>query len=214
MASPREKTPPSAETLAEEAFVAKAITGDVQALESLLVTRHEQLLRYIERSLPANLQAKVSAEDLLQLTYLQVFKSITSFEPKGPGAFFAWLKTIASRKLIDATRSIKHEKRVGQSPVAGSESQSSYDTFINKVAQTGAGAGTIAMTDELRGAFHVALANLPENYRTVVQLRYLDDLSLEEVAQQLGVTTGAARGLCHRARQAVRDEIQRMSRFI
>lgn len=213
MASPREKTPPSAETLAEEAFVAKAVTGDVQALESLLVTRHEQLLRYIERNLPANLQAKVSAEDLLQLTYLQVFKSITSFEPKGPGAFFAWLKTIASRKLIDATRSIKHEKRVGQAPAGGSESQG-YDNFMNKVAQTGAGAGTIAMTDELRGAFHVALANLPENYRTVVQLRYLDDLSLEEVAQQLGVTTGAARGLCHRARQAVRDEIQRMSRYI
>jgi RNA polymerase sigma-70 factor (ECF subfamily) len=186
----------------------------VPALESLLVSRHDQLLRYIERNLPANLQAKVSAEDLLQMTYLQVFKAIGSFESKGPGAFFAWVKMIANRKLIDAARSNHHEKRARQSPDNGSGSLSSYDNLLNKIAQTGAGAGTVAMTDELRGAFHVALANLPEHYRTIVQLRYLDDLSLEEVAQQLGVTTGAARGLCHRARQAVRDEIQRMSRFI
>ena len=214
MASPREKSPPSAETLAEEALVAKAITGDIPALESLLVARHDQLLRYIQRNLPANLQAKMSAEDLLQSTYLQVFKSITGFESKGPGAFFAWLKTIAKNKLRDATRSIKHEKRAGQPPSPRSGSQSSYDNFINKISQSGAGAGTIAMTDELRGAFHVALANLPENYRTIVQLRYLEDLSLEEVAKRLGITVGAARGLCHRARQAMRDEILRLSRFI
>jgi RNA polymerase sigma-70 factor (ECF subfamily) len=214
MAPPREETPPSADALAEAALLTKAIAGDVSALESLLISRHEQLLRYIERSLPANLQSRVSAEDLLQLTYLQVFKSIQSFEPKGPGAFFAWLKTIASRKLIDATRSNKHERQIGQSPAVGSGSMSSYHNLLSKVAQSGAGAGTIAMADELRGAFHVALANLPENYRVVVQLRYLEGLPLEEVAERLNITTGAARGLCHRARQAVRDEILRMSRFI
>lgn len=215
MASPQEKTPPSAESLAEEALVAKAVAGDAAALESLLVGRHEQLMRYIERSVPASLQAKVSAEDLLQQTYLQAFKSIGSFEPKGPGAFFAWLKTIASRKLIDATRSRGREHLVGQTPATpGSGSQSSYGSLLGKVAESGAGARTTAMNDELRGAFHVALANLQDNYREVVQLRYLDDLSLEEVAERLGITTGAARGLCHRARQALRDEILRLSRFI
>ncbi len=214
MASSRDKTPPSADALAEAALLTKAIGGDIPALESLLVARHEQLLRYIERSLPANLQSKVSAEDLLQLTYLQVFKSIQSFDPRGPGAFFAWLKTIASRKLIDATRSHKHERNVGQAPAVGSGSMSCYHNLLNKVAQSGAGAGTIAMTDELRGAFHIALTNLPKQYRVVVQLRYLEDLPLEEVAERLNITTGAARGLCHRARQAVRDEILRMSRFI
>lgn len=214
MAPPREKTPPSADDLAEAALLTKAVAGDVAALESLLVARHEPLLRYIEQNVPANLQSKESAEDLLQLTYLQAFKSIQSFEPKGPGAFFAWLKTIARHKLIDATRANKHERQIGQSPATGSGSVSSYHNLLEKVAQSGAGAGTLAMADELRGAFHVALDNLPDHYRVVVQLRYLEDLPLEEVAERLNVTTGAARGLCHRARQAVRDEILRLSRFI
>ncbi|TWT96076.1 ECF RNA polymerase sigma-E factor [Botrimarina colliarenosi] len=214
MASPLNESPPPTGP-DEEALVGRAVQGDQAALETLLVGRHDQLLRFIERSVPANLQAKVAADDLLQQTYLQVFKSIGSFESKGPGAFFAWLKTIASRKLIDATRSRGREQLAKQAGApAGSASQSGYQSLMGAVAEGGPGAGTLAMSGELRGAFQVALANLPDNYREIVQLRYLDDLSLEEVAERLSVSTGAARGLCHRARQALRDEIMRLSRFI
>ncbi|MEO0528935.1 MAG: RNA polymerase sigma factor [Planctomycetota bacterium] len=216
MSIPADPASLTSEQQKEAALIAAAVSGDETSLEALLIGRHDQLLRYLERQMPPKLQAKVAAEDLLQLTYLQVFKSIGGFEPKGPGAFYAWLKTIANRKLIDATRQREREQVVGQRPAApsGSQSQSGYKSLLGLVACSKDGPGGEAMAEELRGAFHVALANLPANHREVIRLRYLEDRSIETVAERLKITTGAARGLCHRARQALREEIFRLSRFI
>lgn len=200
----------------EEWLLRDAVGGDELALEELLVSRHEQLLRHIERQMTSQVQARVAAEDIAQQTYLQVFKSIGAFQPRGVGAFYAWLKTVAGRKLIDASRSRGREQLAPKPlPVgADSQGQSGAASLMALLAASNAGPGGEAMVDELRDAFRVALVNLPDNYRKVVQLRYLDDRPLEEVAARLEVTTGAARGLCHRARQALRDEILRLSRYI
>lgn len=216
MAAPADPQPPTEEQQREAEIIPLAVAGDEKALEELLVGRHDQLMRYLERQMSPAVQAKVAPEDILQLTYLQVFKSISGFEPKGPGAFFGWLKTIASRKLIDASRQRGREHLAAKpaGAAAGSQSQSGYASLMGMLADSDAGPGGEAMADELRGAFHVALANLPDNYREVVQYRYLEDWPLEEVAAKLGVSEGAARGLCHRSRQALRDEIMRLSRFI
>lgn len=216
MPAPADEKPLTEQQVREGELIPLAIAGDEKALEELLVSRHQQLMRYIERQMSAAVQAKLAPEDVLQLTYLQVFKSIPGFEPKGPGAFFGWLKTIASRKLIDASRQRGREHLAPKAggPAAGSQSQSGYVSLMGMLAESDAGPGGEAMADELRGAFHVALANLPDNYREVVQYRYLEDRPLEEVADRLGISVGAARGLCHRARQALREEIMRLSRYI
>lgn len=200
----------------EERLLHEAVAGDELALEELLVSRHEQLLRHIERQMSSQVQARVAAEDIAQQTYLQVFKSIGAFQPRGVGAFYAWLKTVAGRKLIDASRSRGREQLAPKRlPVgADSQGQSGAASLMALLAASSAGPGGEAMADELRDAFRVALVNLPDNYREVVQLRYLEDRPLEEVASRLEVTSGAARGLCHRARQALRDEILRLSRYI
>lgn len=200
----------------EAELLEQAIAGDRVALEELLVTRHEQLLRHIDLKISSRLRSKVAPEDILQQTYMQAFKAIERFKPGGPGSFFAWLKTIATNKLIDASRKREREPvaSVRAKAPGGSGSSSGYQSLFGLVANSSPAPGNQAMVDELLGAFHVALANLPDNYRQVVQLRYLEDLPLDEVAKQLGITSGAARGLCHRARQAVRDEIMRLSRYI
>ncbi len=207
MASPAE--PDRSEAILLE----QAIAGESRALEELLVSHHARLRRHIDQKMSPALQAKLSVDDILQLTYLQAYKSIGRFDPKGPGAFYGWLRTIAGNKLIDASR---QRGREHLSPTGGatSRSGSGFASLMGGLACSDAGPRTEAMTDELRGAFEVALANLPENYRGVVKLRYLDGLPLEEVAKQLGVTTGAVRGLCHRARQSLRDQILRLSHYL
>lgn len=199
---------------ADQGLVRRAVGGDESALEDLLAAHHDLLARHVERQLTATVRSRLAVEDVLQQTYLQVFKSIGAFEPRGPGGFAAWLKTIASRKLIDAARSRGRERVVTSAEGHRDPGQSTFADLAGLVACSAPGPTSLVMAEELRGAFHVALGELPANYRTVVQLRYLDNRSLEEVAENLGVTVGAARGLCHRARQALRDEILRLSRFI
>ena len=208
--------PPLTDEQQESALLERAIDGDREALEQLLMQRHDQLLRHVELKMSKRLQSKVAPEDILQQTYMQAFKAIGRFQPGGPGSFFAWLKTIATNKLIDASRQRQREPVASVRALLGSGSgaSSGHLSLFGVIAGSGPAPGNEAMVEELLGAFHVALANLADNHRQVVQLRYLEDLSLEEVAGRLEITTGAARGLCHRARQALRDEIMRLSRFI
>jgi RNA polymerase sigma-70 factor (ECF subfamily) len=63
-------------------------------------------------------------------------------------------------------------------------------------------------------ALHVCIAELPEDYRQVILLRYFEGLPLAEVAQELGRSEGAVRGLLDRARAKLRDGMGRASQWL
>jgi RNA polymerase sigma-70 factor (ECF subfamily) len=202
--------------LGEEDLVAKAVVGDHAALESLLISYHSPLLSHITRQIPTKVQATVCPDDVLQQTYLNAFRSISRFEPRGGGAFYGWLKVIAERQLMDACRKRDREQlseKPAHSP-PGVGDNSSLRGLLSLVAGDEPLPGQQAMLEEMQAEFQVALARMPDNYRQVLVLRYLDDLPLDVVAKKLGVSEGAVRGLCHRARQHLRDELMRLSRFV
>ena len=62
--------------------------------------------------------------------------------------------------------------------------------------------------------FARALAELPEEYRRAIELRYFDGYSLEETAILMGRTTGAVRGLVDRARRQIRESLGRASHYL
>ncbi len=199
-----------------DALIVAAVAGDSEALQSLLMAHHKALAAHIDRLLPASARSVVAAEDVLQQTYLKVFQSIGRFEPRGGAAFYGWLRLIAERQLMDMCRKRNREKLSKQpahSP-AGGDASSSIRGLISLVMGDGPSPGQEVMRDELLGAFQVALAVMPEHYRQALTLRYLEGRPLAEVAVALGATEGAVRGMCHRARQQLREELLRLSRFV
>ncbi|MEX2170664.1 MAG: RNA polymerase sigma factor [Pirellulales bacterium] len=202
--------------LCDEEMVAKAVAGDHAALESLLIPYHGPLLAHVTRLIPSKVRASVCPDDVLQQTYLNAFRSIGRFESRGEGAFYGWLKVIAERQLMDACRKRDREQlseKPAHSPPGGG-GNSSLRGLLSLVAGDEPIPGDQAMLEEMQAEFQVALARMPENYRQVLVLRYLEDLPLEDVAEKLGLSEGSVRGLCHRARQHLRDELMRLSRFI
>jgi RNA polymerase sigma-70 factor (ECF subfamily) len=201
----------------ESEEVAKAVAGDVVALEKLLVTYHDRLRTHINLLIPDDVRASVSADDVLQQTYLSAFRNIHRFEERGAGAFQGWLKVISERKLMDACRSRQRENlsnKAAHSPAGGNADDSYRRGLLSLVIDDEPLASQEAMVHELQAAFHLALARLPEDYKRVITLRYLEDRPLETVAQMLGISEGAVRGLCHRARQHLRQEVSRISLFV
>jgi RNA polymerase sigma-70 factor, ECF subfamily len=59
--------------------------------------------------------------------------------------------------------------------------------------------------DETRDLVHMAIANLPEQYRLVLVRKYIDEVSIAAVAAELGLTEQAAKSLLARARRVFRD---------
>jgi RNA polymerase sigma-70 factor (ECF subfamily) len=65
-----------------------------------------------------------------------------------------------------------------------------------------------AATRQMRQMMYEALAQLPPELRQVYQMRDVDEMSGEEVAEKLGITVPAMKSRLHRARSALRERIE------
>jgi RNA polymerase sigma-70 factor, ECF subfamily len=200
----------------EGPLVEQALAGDATALEQLLLAYYQRLLDQITRQIPSGMTGKISGEDVLQQTYLQAFRSIGSFDPQSAHSFYAWLKKIAERILIDAARRDGREIAVSgpiHKPQADA-ADSSYAGLLSQIMDNDASPTTKMMAGEALRALHVALAGMQEDCREAIQLRYLEGRSRKEVAQIMGRTENVVHHLCKKGRVHLREELQRLSRFV
>jgi RNA polymerase sigma-70 factor (ECF subfamily) len=125
------------------------------------------------------------AEDATERTFLAALAGLQGFEDRG-STFRAWLFRIAHNSVANARRS--RFRRATQPLPDGWE----------RAAPDADPAGLVARADELR-AILGALAELPDERRQVVILRFVDGLSAAEIGEVLERSPGAVRVLLHRA---------------
>lgn len=194
-------------------LIQQASAGDRLALEQLLTAYYDRIATHIRRSIPATLQRAVGAEDIVQESFISAFRDIKRFQPKSQMAFFRWLTKIADHRLLDAIRSQKRQKRGGGqagSAVRATDAGSSFD-WIQRVVGNNATGSSLAARKEALAAQQVALARLPDEYREVLLMRYIEEQTLDEIADVLGRTKDAVRSLLYRAKKELRTGMDRSS---
>jgi len=125
------------------------------------------------------------AEDATERTFTAALKALPGFRDEG-ATFRAWLFRIAHRTISNHRRS-RARRRTEPLP----------DRF-DRPAPDADPAGIVARAEELR-VIARAIAELPDDRRQVVLLRFVDDLSSREIGQVMDRSEGAARVLLHRA---------------
>jgi RNA polymerase sigma-70 factor (ECF subfamily) len=135
------------------------------------------------------------AEDATERTFMAALRGLDRFEDRG-STFRAWLFRIARNTVANAHRS-RRRRRTEPLP----------DSF-ERPAPNADPAGLVALADELRAVRH-AIAEMPDDRRQVIVLRFVDGLSTAEVAEVLDRSPGAVRVLLHRA---LRDLAARLAR--
>ena len=130
-----------------------------------------------------------AAEDLLQETLLEAVRSARTF--RGDSALSTWLCAIARRRLARHYESERRDEatRVGLRLVAPA-SEDPED-------------GVLEQRDEVVRA----LGRVPVTHRQVLVLKYLDGLSVEEIASELGRSRVQVQSLLQRARDGLRGEL-------
>ena len=88
---------------------------------------------------------------------------------------------------------------------------SSLDDLVELLSAGSNSPSRSARRHEAVAAVRQAIDDLPDEYRTAVQLRYLDGLSLEEVAAQMQRSPRSVQGLLDRAREKMRAALDRLS---
>jgi RNA polymerase sigma-70 factor (ECF subfamily) len=175
------------QTLDDARLIERAKQGEVEAFGCLYERYLESIYRYIRTRVAEDR----TAEDLTETVFLRSFESLSRYKEKGL-RFSAFLYQIARNLLVDHYRQ-KEEELPLESADQISVSPSRIDDII--VIQD--------QVDRLR----VGLEALPEEYREIIRLRVLLELSTAECAQWIGRSEGAVRVLLHRAMKALKRQV-------
>lgn len=186
---------------------------DADALQALLERHGPTVRRAIEADFPQRWQALITPDDVMQESYTDAFLALKSLSPSDAEHFERWLMSIARRNLIDAIRCLEANKRGGDArpvPLDGS----SYDALFDALgAESGTTPSAAAAREEAIAALKVAIARLPDDYRTVIDLCDISQTPPVQVAARLERSLGAVFMLRSRAHRALRDALGSGSRF-
>ncbi len=185
---------------AERELLARLQHGEELAFRELVESRGPRLLSTARRLLADEHEA----QDCLQDAFIRAFRSIGRFE--GRSSLSTWLHRIVINVCM--TRLATRKRRA----------EESIDDLLPVFDEDGARVGLVEPADasvekvverlQNRALIRATLEQLPDNYRIVITLRDLEELSTAETAEALEITQTAVKLRLHRARAALRAKLQ------
>jgi RNA polymerase sigma-70 factor (ECF subfamily) len=170
-------------------LVARFQTGDVRALETLFDLYADRALGLAVRLT----ETREDAEEVTQEAFIRAFRHARQFRGEA-SSFGAWLFTIVRNLARDKRRQLRL-------PTLSLEATSAKDLIGGATAEEEA-ARRVQRRELLN-----ALDALPEEWRVVLSLCDLEEMSHAEAAQVLGKSVSATKSLLYRARRALRDQL-------
>ncbi len=181
---------------ADAGLVAQAQSGRLEAFEEL-VRRHTQL---IYRTLTAILGNPADAQDAMQDTLFSAFKHIGGFQ--GRSKFSTWLVSIARNTAHQRLRCGKHFESLDEV-----EYNEEREFRPRQVRAWQDNPEQLYSKSEMRQLVERGILALPSNYRVVVVLRDIQQLSTDEVARQLGLSVPTVKTRLLRGRLLISHKI-------
>jgi RNA polymerase sigma-70 factor, ECF subfamily len=195
---PRMKKPLSiaASKDASDAELSRRVAqGEAAAFETIM-RRHN---RTLFRTARAILRDDAEAEDALQEAYLQAYRAIGSF--RSEAKLSTWLARIVANEALMRVR-----KRARRAEIVPLQPGASEDE-INQIADTNMDETPeiSAQRIEMRRLLEAEIDSLPDDFRAVFVLRAVDEMSVEDTAEALGIPPATVRTRLFRARSLLRE---------
>jgi RNA polymerase sigma factor (sigma-70 family) len=129
------------------------------------------------------------AEQILQDTFMEVFKSISSF--KSQSSLYSWMRVIAVRKSLKVLKSLENEILTWRDDISDMVSLEILDP-------------PNVDTERLENAF----MHLSPGFRTVLTLYYLEDMSHKEISEYLNIAIGTSKSQLHHAKVKLKEILE------
>src|SRR5512138_481822 len=146
------------------------------------------------------------AEDVVQETFAIALSRRADYDP-ARGSVGSWLTVLSRNVIRDHLRAHTRSDQLA----------TRWERIDATLAQTFAAMaerplpGEVLEREETRDLVHMAIANLPEQYRTALTRKYVDGESLETLAGEFGISVDAVKSLLARARRAFRETFATLS---
>jgi RNA polymerase sigma-70 factor (ECF subfamily) len=170
-----------------EDLVAAAKSGDAEAFGRIFDHYHEAVHRYIA----ARVRRPSDAEDLAQLVFVKALEALPRYEQRGV-PFGGWLFRLARNVVIDHIRTSREHVEL--------------DALVER-SDANAGPEAQALARQQMDEIAAALAELTDEQRDAIALRFFAGLSAREAAVAMGKQEGTVRGIQFRAIGALRRRL-------
>ena len=170
-----------------EDLVAAAKSGDAEAFGRIFDHYHEAVHRYIA----ARVRRPSDAEDLAQLVFVKALEALPRYEQRGV-PFGGWLFRLARNVVIDHIRTSREHVEL--------------DALVER-SDGNAGPEAQALARHQMDEIAAALAELTDEQRDAIALRFFAGLSAREAAVAMGKQEGTVRGIQFRAIAALRRRL-------
>ena len=181
----------------ERALVAAARRGDREAQHALYERYRDRVFSLVAYTIADD----DAAEDVLQAVFLRVFRSLDGF--RGDSSLATWIFRIA----INEGRRHRAHRRRASVPIE--------EIFGSGEERDPAPRPDAAYwNDQRRDIVSRAVQELPPRLREVVALRYVEELSYDEIAEVLGCANGTVASRLHRALAELESRLRVVRRFL
>lgn len=188
----------SQKALEDFKLIDMAVDGDEKAYAKLL-TRYKRPVYHMILKMVRNVD---DTEDLTIESFAKAFKSLHRF--KKDFTFSTWLFRIATNNTIDFIR----KKRLKTLSISNTYTDDDGQSVSIDVEDGRPNPQEVAIKGQKEELIQIFVNMLPAKYQKLVRLRYFNELSYEEIAQELEAPLGTVKAQLHRARELMYDLIK------
>ena len=182
----------------DQQLVERAQRGDKRAF-GLLVDKYQ---RKLGRLLSRFVRDPAEVEDVTQEAFIKAYRALPNF--RGDSAFYTWLYRIgintAKNYLMAAGRRAPTSTSVDSEEAEGLD-EGEQLRHINTPE-------SLLLSREIGDTVNAAMLALPEELRTAIQLREIEGMSYEDIAQIMNCPIGTVRSRIFRAREAIAGQLK------
>lgn len=179
--------------------IVQVLKGDQSAFSDIVNLYQHKLYQVCFRMLGN----KQEAEDIAQEAFVRAYINLHTYDQKRK--FSTWLYRIATNLCIDRIRKKKPDYYL-DAEVAGTDGLDMY----SHIASTEKLPDETVEQMELQDRIQYEISRLPDKYRAVIVLKYIEDLSLQEISEILDLPLGTVKTRIHRGREALRKQLNNM----
>ncbi len=194
---------PEQNETAEKRFIERLKAHDERAFNELVETYEARVFRLVFRMLGR----RDEAEDMAQEVFVQVFKAVSTF--RGDSKLSTWIYRISVNLCKNRTKYLARRY---------ADAQEELETHAERAPLSeakGVTYGDVARPDHLVEGFQaehivkLAISELEPDFRDVLILRDVEDLTYEEIGQITGLAEGTVKSRIHRARAMLKAKVER-----
>ena len=168
----------------DERLLIEAAQQDPSRFAELYELHFHRIYAYISR----RVRDRSETQDLTAHVFQQALANLGKFSWRGV-PFSSWLFRIAANAIADYARKLPRESDVEASPISNTTTEVDFEE------------------SERRACVYQAIDSLPNDQRRVIVMRFADEKSIREIAEELGRSEGAVKQLQFRALENLRGTV-------